>query len=45
MEYTALSHLNDEVQKPDDITSLEQLARSLEDEIKGKGRARYKIVA
>jgi len=45
MEYTTLSHLGDDVQKQDDITSLEQLARSLKDEIKGKRKNSYKVVA
>ncbi len=45
MEYTALSHLDDDAQKQDDITSLEQLARSLKDEIKGKRKNSYKVVA
>ena len=45
MEYTALSHLNDEVQKADEITTLEQLAKNLKEEIKGKRKTSYKVVA
>ena len=45
MEYAALSHLNDDVQKADDITSLEQLAKSLKEEIRGKRKTSYKVVA
>ena len=45
MEYTALSQLSGDSKRMDDITSLEELAKSLKAGIKDSRKINYRVVA